>query len=92
MKNTNDKGTLTQIDFAKIPAAAAAAAAAVAVAAAAMEQQQRILLSRFRTRNGYQYVMQSNLYYLLKLDKNVTFLRLRLRDVTFLSNLKNSID
>ena len=53
MKNTNDKGTLTQIDFAKIPAAAAAAAA-VAVAAAAMEQQQRILLSRFRTRNGYQ--------------------------------------
>ena len=56
MKNTNDKGTLTQIDFAKIPAAAAAAAAAaaVAVAAAAMEQQQRILLSRFRTRNGYQ--------------------------------------
>ena len=54
MKNTNDKGTLTQIDFAKIPAAAAAAAA-VAVAAAAMEQQQRILLSRFRTRNGYQY-------------------------------------
>jgi precorrin-4 methylase len=57
LKNTNDKGTLTQIDFAKIPAAAAAAAAAaaVAVAAAAMEQQQRILLSRFRTRNGYQY-------------------------------------
>ena len=55
MKNTNDKGTLTQIDFAKIPAAAAAAAA-VAVAAAAMEQQQRILLSRFRTRNGYQYI------------------------------------
>ena len=38
------------MDFAKIPAAAAAA-----VAAAAMEQQQRILLSRFRTRNGYQY-------------------------------------
>ena len=59
MKNTNDKGTLTQIDFAKIPAAAAAAAAAaVAVAAAAMEQQQRILLSRFRTRNGYQYTIQ----------------------------------
>ena len=53
MKNTNDKGTLTQIDFAKIPAAAAAVAVAVA-AAAAMEQQQRILLSRFRTRNGYQ--------------------------------------
>jgi hypothetical protein len=32
------------MDFAKIPAAAAA-----------MEQQQRILLSKFRTRNGYQY-------------------------------------